>query len=215
MRLTTATACAAVVMLTSTALSASGSASSRNQDTPLTIVLKFNIDRALVADDFSIARAMAEANRLWRPYGVALVGSSRDLTDPSLDVDIEDLPLARNPRAAMMTPLGAIDFSVDGSPDRRIRISLRSIIDLVTPSWSQRPPLWREIVLSRAVGRVLAHEVGHFVLRFPAHVPTGLMAANHTADEFADREASRFALTPLLEFRLRQFVNEARRRRMM
>jgi hypothetical protein len=89
---------------------------------------------------------------------------------------------------------------------------LRSIVELFTQSWSQKPMVWREMTLSRTLGRVIAHEVGHFVLKLPAHVPAGLMAATHTPDEFADREASRFALTPLLEFRLRQCVNQVRRR---
>jgi hypothetical protein len=103
--LTAAMLCAAIVTLMTTALSASASTPSRPGDTQLTIVLKINVDRTPAADEFSIAGAIAEANRLWRPYGVSLVRTTRRVTEPSFDVDLQELPVARNPRAALMTPL--------------------------------------------------------------------------------------------------------------
>jgi hypothetical protein len=58
-------------------------------------------------------------------------------------------------------------------------------------------------LLSRALGRVLAHEIGHFLLRFPAHAAAGLMAAQHTVDDLTDPSRLSFQLHQL-EPRLRE-----------
>lgn len=46
-------------------------------------------------------------------------------------------------------------------------------------------------------GRVLAHEIGHFLLRIPRHSAFGLMQAHHSANDFASPDKVRFVLAPI------------------
>jgi hypothetical protein len=208
---------AVVSLLTLTMVSVSGSQRRSRQAATLTIVVQINNQDPKRLNESVIAGAVAEANLLWAPYGVFLLRAAPDALEPSLTVEIQEAPLVSSPRAALLTPLGAITFAIDGEPQDAVRISLSSILDLLNATWygapfSQRPIVWREMILSRVLGRVLAHEIGHFVLKFPAHAAKGLMAANHSADEFSESHASHFSLTPLLEFRLRQIFDRARDR---
>ncbi len=48
---------------------------------------------------------------------------------------------------------------------------------------NQMPPSQRETLLARAMGRALAHELGHYLLTSKAHAAHGLMKAVLTAVE--------------------------------
>ena len=52
----------------------------------------------------------------------------------------------------------------------------------------------RETYLARAMGRALAHEIGHFLLASRTHASKGLMMATHTSNEFFSTERSGFAI---------------------
>jgi hypothetical protein len=60
------------------------------------------------------------------------------------------------------------------------------------------------------LGRGLAHEIGHFVLRSRQHADTGLMAAGFTPDEVVWGDRSRFTLPHASAFAVRSGC-EARR----
>jgi hypothetical protein len=51
--------------------------------------------------------------------------------------------------------------------------------------------------VGRALGRVLAHEIGHVLLALPAHQPGGLMRASYIADDLAARRRDSFTLSPV------------------
>jgi len=55
-------------------------------------------------------------------------------------------------------------------------------------------PMLREYRLGLVLGRAVAHEIGHFLLRTNAHSDSGLMRANIGAREFADPHADSFQL---------------------
>ena len=60
----------------------------------------------------------------------------------------------------------------------------------------QWPPALRDRVLGRIVGRVLAHEIGHFVLRSPRHASRGLMRPIQYVAELIAGNGELFGLTP-------------------
>ena len=47
----------------------------------------------------------------------------------------------------------------------------------------------------RILGRVVAHETGHYVLRSPGHAPSGLMRAVQTAAELGEMPTMRYRLS--------------------
>jgi hypothetical protein len=53
----------------------------------------------------------------------------------------------------------------------------------------------RDQVFGRVLGRVLAHEIGHYVLRSPRHAVDGLMRSVQLADDLVAPSRHRFALT--------------------
>src|SRR5262245_33185011 len=69
---------------------------------------------------------------------------------------------------------------------------LKSMKDLVATD--RMPRAERETLLGRAMGRALAHELGHYLLASKAHTSKGLMRARRTSSEFFARERVRFDL---------------------
>ena len=85
-------------------------------------------------------------------------------------------------------PLGWIVFEA-GSPQQEIYLSSANAIDLLNASdfvvgrVSTLTNKEKYILLGRAMGRALAHEIGHYLLGSKAHTPTGIMQARRAAAE--------------------------------
>ena len=67
---------------------------------------------------------------------------------------------------------------------------------------SEWPPDFREVVLGRVLGRALAHEIGHFLLRSRNHSAIGLMRANPSISDLIGRDRRGFFLSADDEKRL-------------
>ena len=134
-----------------------------------------------------------ETSQIWRPYGVALFWCDQTPAecrpesvkiDPILLVRSDDRRAARRGRDERS--LGAIQFT-DGTPGPNISLAIDSIVGMVLDSSVANDPVatWpaamRDRVIGRAIGRVLAHEIGHFLLGLPTHTTTGMMRAWFTA----------------------------------
>jgi hypothetical protein len=75
-------------------------------------------------------------------------------------------------------------------------------------SWVNRPVAsWpaavREELVGRAIGRVLAHELGHYLIAWRTHTPEGLMRMDFGAASLIGPERRDFQLSPTLVPRLR------------
>jgi hypothetical protein len=151
--------------------------------------------------------AVQEAARLWAPYGIEV--------DAAADTDSSDQRGVRltvvfdlEHRGGSDTELGAIRFSPDGIPDRKIVLYYRALTELVgnvEPTGSDLrlgADALRAQGVARALGRALAHELGHFVLRSPHHAEAGLMRPQHHASALADSSRKGFDLTPFDRARL-------------
>lgn len=101
----------------------------------------------------------------------------------------------------MSRPLGAIAFDRKGDPAPAIAVYLADILRLVSgvrvlgAAESQWPPLMRERIVGRIVGRVLAHEIGHYALRTTGHARAGLMRPSHVPRALVAPEPRPFALS--------------------
>ena len=157
----------------------------------------------IVASDISptlVTRVLAEAGDIWRTAGVAIVWRLESTISPSsLRVVIghwtslivhDDLSL----------PLGWITFDDSGAPRQEVYVSYanaRALMDQARGSiaLSERMPrAERDTLLGRAMGRALAHEMGHYLLASKAHSVGGLMRARLTATEFFALDRSPFDL---------------------
>jgi hypothetical protein len=160
--------------------------------------------------------AVQEMAAIWAPYGVAIatVASPAPCPLPGaagvvLTVRIENTPIRPD---LWSSPFASIRF-VDGVPEPTIllhygtltRLGLETIV-LGGEYEAQWPRRARDLVLGRMIGRVLAHEVGHWLLRARGHSPTGLMRAVQRATELAEPGRAGFRLDPKDVVRLKEIV---------
>ena len=155
--------------------------------------------------------ALTEAARIWNVYDITIDAAdvvACDIAGPaSLTVAIvqENRPRRGDGDAS----LGAVRFAPDGVPEPTITLYLDAVIRIATsaPVMGLHPAFWptelREQVVGRALGRALAHEIGHFLMRSPHHADSGLMRAFQRGSTLAAPSPRPFALTGLDRARLR------------
>jgi hypothetical protein len=143
-----------------------------------------------------VTLALAEAEKIWRPTGVRFLwqrlarsAASADAgpyTPNTLHLIIgNDRGVGRGGRR----PLGWIVFDDVNAPQREIYLShanaqemmqdARGIVGII----EQMPLVQRDVLLARAMGRALAHEMGHYLFASKVHTERGLMKAVMTATE--------------------------------
>lgn len=108
------------------------------------------------------------------------VGSEVDAAAWPLAITIDDRHTSVEPHGA----LGWITFTAS-RPDRCIHLSRASAEDLArtTPGLNDVTFISHETLIGRALGRALAHELGHYLLRSTVHISRGLMRANWSSDD--------------------------------
>jgi hypothetical protein len=168
--------------------------------------LRVNVNLAL---DHSITSksiapvAREEAAALWQPYGVDLMWTDAG-TQAALSIDVFVDPAGRYvDTVGMQAVLGHTTiFPGPGAPSP-IHISLSAIESLLEHHHSPNPFV-HEALLAKALGRVLAHEIGHVLLGVPGfHDPSGLMRTTFIPDDLARLDRSQFALADRSVARLR------------
>jgi len=160
---------------------------------------------------------VAEADRIWRPRGVRVVPVAKDAVpheDVRLTLNFASLsdvvPSAnRGSMGERTSGLGSIWFDEDGAPGDTITIDEAAVMVHIAQSTLNNrpladwPPAVADQVMGRALGRVLAHELGHYLLRSKVHQRRGLMRAVFTGSDLAAWDHARFALDASMLPRLR------------
>jgi hypothetical protein len=154
-----------------------------------------------------------EATTIWRRHGVSLVRLEQDGGPVDVTVRVTFTPVPQSAAVVLShrlggAGLGAISFDEYGQPARLIVIDYGAVVATVRQypvdgrKLSEWPSAFADRVVARAVGRVLAHEIGHFLLRFPAHHGYGLMRSAFNGRQLAYLDRGKFALSPQLLLRL-------------
>jgi hypothetical protein len=155
------------------------------------------------------AAAMAsEADAIWRPHGVGVVlASPRDVASGALRLTVTFEPVVRHPDR--VEALGAIWFDDDGRPGQAIAIDRAAVAARIrqpgaaTRALDAWPSSFADVITARALGRVLAHEIGHFLLASPTHAREGLMRASFDGRQLSDWSRLAFKLDDMALPRLR------------
>ena len=154
-----------------------------------------------------IDRTLEEASAIWRPTGVtfkwqkaAAVQTDANPPQPTRPrVLIDDQ--RGTPRGAA-SPMGWVNF-VGDEPDGDIHISHgnaeRFVLAVggVGGAARRMTPAERFLLVGRTLGRALAHEIGHYLLKSRAHTTKGLMNGRRTIQEFIDDERRGFEIDSL------------------
>ncbi|HZR26838.1 MAG TPA: hypothetical protein VFA59_24805 [Vicinamibacterales bacterium] len=146
-----------------------------------------------------VAHVIEEVDAIWKPAGLSIVWNRQPVVEPSLHVTIGPARGSASARDSV-EPLGWILFE-SNRPQPNIYVSLANATELLQNSRgvvghsSGMPIVEREAYLSRAMGRALAHEIGHYLLASRDHSRSGLMKATRTAAEFFAIDRVRFELS--------------------
>jgi hypothetical protein len=148
-----------------------------------------------------LQRVRTEVDRIWRPHGLEIVWRSEWFDASEVrQVAVSWVDRIDANGESEKHALGAVVFDVATDRPGPILVSLphleRLIASVRVPGFApdQRPAALRRIWLTRALGRILAHEVGHIVLRLHGHRRVGLMKAQFRTDEILDPARNRFGL---------------------
>ena len=158
-----------------------------------------------------VEEALREAEALWRRNGIVIVTQTTGceaeadrLTDSGsmpaavvpLDVEFDD---ATSTAKDYTVPIGSIVFSNHVAvPD--IHLSYANALWLLRDVYGDggvntMTTIERRTRLARALGRALAHEIGHYLLASKDHTSQGLMKAQHKAGELFGPSRHPFELT--------------------
>jgi hypothetical protein len=168
----------------------------------LRVNVNFALDHSITTKAIAPV-AREEATALWQPYGVDLLWTDAGAR-AALSIDVFVEPGGRYvDTVGMQAVLGHTTiFPGPGAPSP-IQISLSAIESLLEHHHSPNPFV-HEAMLAKALGRVLAHEIGHVLLGVPGfHDPNGLMRTTFIPDDLARPERSQFRLTDRSIARLR------------
>jgi len=146
------------------------------------------------------ASAMEEVTHIWAEYGVDIqaVNPGEPRRDDAVRLSVVLANLPNTPTAPGM--LGSIPF-LDDTPEPVIILYPRAITTLVSGvkvsalpdhDW---PFLLRDLIEGRVLGRALAHEVGHYLLRSRQHSPLGLMRARQSTFDLVSLDRRHFTLS--------------------
>jgi len=147
---------------------------------PIVLLVRSDTNQAL------LDRICAETDAIWEAAGVTFDWQRRrqndDSTSKHLVVTIDD---SRTPAPYARQALGWITFTPEG-PSHSIHLSLASTEDLLrgVTTISNMTIAGHEMMVGRALGRALAHEIGHYLLQSKMHASHGLMRAVWPSDGF-------------------------------
>jgi hypothetical protein len=169
--------------------------------------------RVVAAHDISptlVAALLDETSAIWRRTGITFIWQhdDHDLFRTAMSTDTPSPPpmlrivIGHTARQSIdgRTPLGWIMFDDATTPEQEIEISYANAVTLLEASRgvvgvaATMPRLERETLLARAMGRALAHELGHYLSASKAHADSGLMKAVQSAFELFVADRSRFGL---------------------
>jgi len=154
------------------------------------------VDRGTVSQRTADA-AIAEAREIWSRYGVDV--QSGDCVSAgsaaALKVRFGDHHGSDTDEGS----IGSIEFAKN-TPLPNVSLYAGDVHDLIEATLGADTRAWPEIVRAntegRALGRALAHEIGHYLLRTRDHARSGLMRARQPIPTLIDRDRRRFSLSP-------------------
>jgi hypothetical protein len=147
----------------------------------------------------------SELRRIWEPYGVKLHSQEELrralLTARSVRVVIGDIQGAIPPDVESTTNLGGVVFH-GVAPRNILYASLDGVRQMLRPAmfrgvpFTACPRTLQDHLVARALGRTLAHELGHFLLAARQHTRRGLMRPIYSWSELLAADVSAFRLEP-------------------
>jgi hypothetical protein len=145
-----------------------------------------------------------QVDAIWRPYGVAF---DWDDAEPQAGTSGRGLHVMLEPSrasgavaaVARPAPLGAVAFRTPVRPLELIRMTvpgpeLLAVTIVDDRPLTTRPKTLQDGFIAQALGRGLAHEIGHYLLATRQHTRRGLMRATFRSADLFARDLGPFRL---------------------
>lgn len=165
-----------------------------------------------IAFDPSIKSALTqrvakdEAAGIWRSYGVNLHWNASETDGGSAAVCLEVIVERSRLQGSVRPVLAQTTIASDDLVRGPIRVSFDTVEALLSQRTAEFPGPY-EFMVGAALGRVLAHELGHVLLGSPGyHDREGLMRASFAVDDLVRPERARFQLSVFSVARLRRRI---------
>jgi hypothetical protein len=157
------------------------------------------VDRPLDFSESFIHAMLTETAAIWRPLGVALrwgTSGDREASAMTVHVIVSNEPPHRS---STIERLGWIHFLTPDEPEPIVYVSRVAALELLNSSsrLRQYPERRRDVLLSRMLGRALAHELGHYLLASRTHTSYGLMRSTWPLDVLIADDRVGFGLPKL------------------
>ena len=165
--------------------------------------LNINLATSQELSATSTGALVAEVNAIWWQSNLSLVWRTADVSEPLPAMpDSEDwlrvLVLARQAPGAGHAATFAVGELVRNEGTRPLAIAsltaARRVVDESRRFQNLDNQRDYEKRLGVVLGRAVAHEIGHYLLRTSSHAPHGVMRASIGAQEFADVQSQSFRL---------------------
>ncbi len=123
-----------------------------------------------------------QLTRIWRPVGIdvdidVVVASATGLGHQGqVRLVLSDAAIRVGPSSGGLCALGVIHF-VDGLPQPELTVSVTGVRDFVRRARPEQSAALRSLLAARIIGRVAAHELGHYLVADTSHRESGLMRA--------------------------------------
>lgn len=148
-----------------------------------------------------VLRFRRSVEEVWRPHGVRLCWREGENACPAARATVfvrlaDDVPRNEPPDPEAPLALGWIGFSERRGPGPFIVLSVRHASEMLSRvrrasrRLGEMPAVIAHL-LPQALGRALAHELGHYLLARRTHSGTGIMRAALTPDDLADGRLGR------------------------
>jgi hypothetical protein len=148
----------------------------------------------------AVPRIISEADRIWRRYGVRLTRDGDPAERRLRIIIVDDPPPGIFAAGEGAHGLGWITFLGPAKPRDVLYLSWKRAAALLGETNAGRTPLeqmpetLRKSIIGRALGRTLAHEIGHYLFASTAHTRTGLMRPSYSTFQLFDASGGGFDL---------------------
>ena len=160
--------------------------------TPAALHLRIDQDGRLSKGELQII--VEEIHRIWQPAGVQVTAGRYGDVVPEgrtvVSMRIVSMPPATNGRRV----LGFVTAGVHEEPTPTIFISLTAVKDLLDGSLRSQTVVLRDRLIAQAMGRVAAHELGHYFLRERLHDEHGLMRPTYSTSDLISPSRKAFRI---------------------
>ena len=144
----------------------------------------------------------AEAAAIWRQSGIDLHWLTSEAADPSLRVLVTPRAVATQGSHSRWTVGELLRFDDERALAVVSIAGAQRIINQNRQSRVFDVGDQQDYRLGVVLGRAVAHEIGHFLLRTDTHAGSGLMRATIDVREFADVRSQTFGLDPVAQAHL-------------